>query len=261
MVKKYLGVTIDIHGGGHDLTFPHHECEIAQSEAHTGHPLAKYWMHNGYIHINNEKMSKSLGNSILVRDILTNIDTATLRYFVLSTHYRNPLNFTDDAIAQASKSVERIANCVHNLKHRLSIASSASEVEPTIEVEPAIAAQLARIVAVFNEKMGDDFNTADAITAMFDWVTLTNVCLQNNDASPALLQQLFATFETMNEVLSLYVEKEEELLDAEIEQYIIERTEARKAKQWARADEIRDILTAKGVVLEDTPQGVRWRRL
>ncbi len=261
MVKKYLGVTIDIHGGGHDLTFPHHECEIAQSEAHTGHPLAKYWMHNGYIHINNEKMSKSLGNSILVRDILTNIDTATLRYFVLSTHYRNPLNFTDDAIAQASKSVERIANCVHNLKHRLSIASSACEVEPTIEVEPAIAAQLARIVAVFNEKMGDDFNTADAITAMFDWVTLTNVCLQNNDASPALLQQLFATFETMNEVLSLYVEKEEELLDAEIEQYIIERTEARKAKQWARADEIRDILTAKGVVLEDTPQGVRWRRL
>jgi cysteinyl-tRNA synthetase len=256
MVKKYLGSTIDIHGGGHDLTFPHHECEIAQSEAHTGHPLARYWMHNGYIHINNEKMSKSLGNSILVRDILTQLDTASVRYFVLSTHYRNPLNFSEDSLTQAQKSSERIANCVNNLKHRI----SENEVVTEQPLDAETLGQLERIFSTYSEKMSDDFNTADAITALFEWVSLTNVTLQDAVASPSLLRRLYSVFESMNDVLGIYIEKEIPLLDAEIEQLIAERTEARTAKQWSRADEIRDLLVAKGILLEDTPQGLRWRR-
>jgi cysteinyl-tRNA synthetase len=256
MVKKYLGSTIDIHGGGHDLTFPHHECEIAQSEAHTGHPLARYWMHNGYIHINNEKMSKSLGNSILVRDILTQLDTASVRYFVLSTHYRNPLNFSEDSLTQAQKSSERIANCVNNLKHRI----SENEVVTEQPLDAETLGQLERIFSTYSEKMSDDFNTADAITALFEWVSLTNVTLQDAVASPSLLRRLYSVFESMNDVLGIYIEKEIPLLDAEIEQLIAERTEARIAKQWSRADEIRDLLVAKGILLEDTPQGLRWRR-
>jgi cysteinyl-tRNA synthetase len=268
MVKKYLGTTIDIHGGGHDLTFPHHECEIAQSEAHTGQTLANYWMHNGYIHINNEKMSKSLGNSILVRDLMTQLDVSTMRYFILSTHYRNPLNFTDDAMNQAQKSVERIQNAAHNVQHLLQTMGS-QETIPSHEhssstANPAsseLQQQLARIEAFFHEKMCDDFNTADAITAMFEWVSVANIYLQRTNYEIADLVTLQSTFDKLNNVLGLYRQTTETLLDEEIERLIMERTDARKTKQWVRADEIRDLLTAKGIVLEDTAQGVRWKRL
>jgi cysteinyl-tRNA synthetase len=257
MVKKYLGLTIDIHGGGHDLTFPHHECEIAQSEACNGHALANYWMHNGYIHINNEKMSKSLGNSILVRDILTQVSTPALRYFVLSTHYRNPLNFTDEALAQAEKSVERIANCVENVHHRLSLFEQSGG---DVALDSALAASLASVVALFEEKMNDDFNTADAITAVFEWVSVCNVALQRADITRVDVEAMAATFNTLNQVLSIYMEQAADLLDEEVERLIAERTEARKAKNWSRADDIRQLLTDRGIVLEDTPQGLRWRR-
>lgn len=270
MVKKYLGPTIDIHGGGHDLTFPHHECEIAQSEAHTGQPLAHVWMHNGYIHINDEKMSKSLGNSILVRDMVANLDTADVRYFVLSTHYRNPLNFTDEALEQAKKSTERIANCVQNLAHSIEfVASLLATAQPGAHAESPVngafsadqvMSRLDGIIRFFDEKMSDDFNTADAITAVFEWVSLTNIYLQQPHQELHVLQTLQAQFETMNEVLGVYYAPAEVLLDSEIEQWIQERTDARRNKQWARADEIRDLLTARGILLEDTAQGVRWRR-
>ncbi|REE68869.1 cysteinyl-tRNA synthetase [Paenibacillus taihuensis] len=254
MARKYLGDTLDIHGGGHDLQFPHHECEIAQSEAVTGKPLANYWMHNGFININNEKMSKSLSNGITVQEILTRIKPAVIRYFMLSAHYRSPLNFSDETIAQAENSVERIVNSVANLKHRMSVAVS----EPDESV-PALEARIGDIKAQFNAKMDDDFNTPDAITAMFDLVSEANLYLQRPVASQAALNLLLEAFEGFNRVLGL-LETEEELLDADIDALIVQRTEARKNKDWKRADEIRDQLSALGIVLEDTPQGIRWRR-
>jgi cysteinyl-tRNA synthetase len=205
-------------------------------------------------------MSKSLGNSILVRDIMKQVDTATLRYFMLSTHYRNPLNFSDDSLTQARKSSERIANAVLNLTHRLADLNEHSH-NSLLAGEDQVVAQIERILAFFDEKMSDDFNTADAITALFEWVSVTNVTLQNQAVSQQLLTLLESAFERMNQVLGLYRQQEQELPDAEIEQLIRERTVARQTKQWARADDIRDLLTAKGIALEDTPQGVRWKRV
>ncbi|MBM7569426.1 cysteine--tRNA ligase [Paenibacillus sacheonensis] len=254
MARKYLGETLDIHGGGHDLQFPHHECEIAQSESVTGKPLATYWMHNGYININNEKMSKSLGNGITVQDMLTRIKPAVIRYFMLSAHYRSPLNFSDETIAQAENSIERIANSVANIKHRLEAAVS----EPGEELAP-LKARIEDIKAQFNAKMDDDFNTPDAITAVFELVSEANLHLQRPVVSPEALQLLLAAFEMFDRVLGLLA-ADEALLDEEIDALIVERTEARSSKNWKRADEIRDLLAEKGIVLEDTPQGIRWRR-
>jgi cysteinyl-tRNA synthetase len=254
MARKYLGETLDIHGGGSDLQFPHHECEVAQSECANGKPLAKYWMHNGYIHINNEKMSKSLGNGVNVKDLLKTVKAQTLRFFFLSTHYRNPLNFTDDGLRQAANGLERLQNGLANLRYRLQSADQDGE------PDPRIAEAVARGKAMFVEKMNDDFNTADAITAMFDLVSEANVYLSRPDANAATIRLLIETLEEWDGVLGILAEDGEELLDEEIERLIVERTEARKAKNWARADEIRDLLTAKGILLEDTPQGVRWRR-
>ncbi|MDQ0116399.1 cysteine--tRNA ligase [Paenibacillus harenae] len=257
MARRYLGDTLDIHGGGHDLQFPHHECEIAQSESLSGKPLANYWMHNGYIHINNEKMSKSLGNGIKVIELVKRIKPQAIRYFVLSTHYRSPLNFSDDTIAQALNSVDRIANCAANLKHRLS-----SEGLNDAAIDPALQGKLDDIGSQFHAKMSDDFNTPDAITAVFELVTEANQYMNRNDASAEGLQALLGLLEQLDNVLGLLPaqEADAELLDADIEQLIVERTEARKAKNWARADEIRDLLVEKNIVLEDTPQGIRWRR-
>ncbi|WP_337103225.1 cysteine--tRNA ligase [Paenibacillus sp. YIM B09110] len=257
MARKYLGETLDIHGGGHDLQFPHHECEIAQSESLSGKPLANYWMHNGYIHINNEKMSKSLGNGITVNEIVKRIKPHAIRYFMLSTHYRSPLNFSDETIAQAVNSVERIANCASNLKHRLS-----SEGLSDAAADPALQAKLDEIASQFHAKMSDDFNTPDAITAVFELVTEANQYMNRSDASAEGLQALLALLEQLDNVLGLLPAQEaaNELLDADIDQLIVERTEARKSKNWARADEIRDLLAEKNIVLEDTPQGIRWRR-
>ncbi|WP_042171488.1 cysteine--tRNA ligase [Paenibacillus gorillae] len=259
MARTYLGNTLDIHGGGHDLQFPHHECEVAQSEALTGHPLSNYWMHNGYVHINNEKMSKSLGNGIAVHELVKRVKPNAIRYFMLATHYRSPLNFSDDTIEQAEKSVERIVNCASNLKHRLSaLGAEAAEAAPS-----ELDGKLAAIREQFETKMGDDFSTPDAITAVFELVTEANQYMNRADASAEGLAALLKTLEQMDAVLGLLPQQaaEDGLLDTEIEQLIVDRTEARKSKNWARADEIRDLLTAKGIALEDTPQGIRWRRL
>ncbi|MNJ32462.1 Cysteine--tRNA ligase [compost metagenome] len=255
MSRELLGDTLDIHGGGQDLQFPHHECEIAQSEAATGKPLAKYWMHNGYINIDGEKMSKSLGNGILVKDLRTEYKCEAIRYFMLSTHYRNPLNFSTEIMAQAERSVERIANAAGNLRHRLKAATDGSG-----EVTPEWGAKLRDIRAVFHAKMQDDFNTPDAITAMFEWVNEVNSLLQQPIVYRADLEAAQKLFDEMNSILRIAKEEEAELLDNDIEALIAERVEARKMKNWARADEIRDLLDAQGILLEDTPQGMRWRR-
>jgi cysteinyl-tRNA synthetase len=252
MVRKYLGDTIDIHGGGQDLAFPHHECEIAQSEAVTGKQMAKYWLHNGFLNINNEKMSKSLGNGLLVRDLVQRVKPQAFRYFMLAGHYRNPLNYSDDSIEAATKSAERIHNCYTNLKHRLNAASQG-------DADEGIRARIAEIHATFEEKMNDDFNTPDAITAMFEIVAEANQYLQNERVTAANVQLYLDALARMDAVLGL-LPPEEGLLDEEVERLIAERSDARKAKNWARADEIRDLLTQQGILLEDTPQGLRWRR-
>ena len=253
MARNILGDTLDIHGGGQDLQFPHHECEVAQSEVLTGKPLANYWMHNGFIRIDNEKMSKSLGNGILVKDLRVQYRREAIRYFMLSTHYRNPLNFNEDIMAQAENSVDRIANAVNNVKHRLN----------TVTINEAIPqereAKLAEIRDQFHEKMQDDFNTPDAITAVFEWVNEANMLLQAEVVNRAELEAMLALFDEMNGVLRVYTEEQDDL-HSDVEKLIQERAEARKAKDWARSDEIRDELAAMGIVIEDTPQGVRWRR-
>ncbi|RTE05032.1 cysteine--tRNA ligase [Paenibacillus whitsoniae] len=254
MVRKYLGETIDIHGGGQDLTFPHHECEIAQTEAVTGHPMANYWLHNAFLNIDNEKMSKSLGNGILIRDLLKQMKPQVFRFFMLAAHYRNPLNFSDESLKQAANSLERIQNAYDNLKHRLNTASA------TGEVDSAITARIQEINGQFVDKMNDDFNTPDAITAVFELVSEANHYLQQERVHSEAVQQFMAQLERFDAVLGLLSQAADELLDAEIEKLIVERTEARKSKNWARADEIRDLLTEKGIFLEDTPQGIRWRR-
>jgi len=256
MARKYLGDTLDIHGGGHDLQFPHHECEIAQSESLTGKPLANYWMHNGYIHIKNEKMSKSLGNGVSVNQLLERHRAESIRYFVLSTHYRNPLNFTEEIMEQASHAVERIETCLANVKHRLGSTVEADADRGT----SAYRLKLASILQEFRSKMNDDFNTADAITALFDWVTETNHLLQLDHVDHTDLMESLAIFTSMNEVLGLAQTTDNELLDEEVDALIVERNEARQQKNWGRADEIRDLLSEQGILLEDTPQGLRWRR-
>lgn len=255
MARHYLGDTLDIHGGGQDLQFPHHECECAQSEALTGQPLSRYWMHNGYIRINNEKMSKSLGNGILVKDLRAQYKKEAIRYFMLSSHYRNPLNFNEETMNQAEKSVERIANAVANVTHRLKTALPGDG-----QVGHELESRLQQIQVQFREKMDDDFNTPDAITALFDWVSEANQTVQREVVSTAELTALLEIFEGMNSVLRLYDASSSQLLDEEVEQLIAERVEARQSKNWSRADEIRDLLAEQGILLEDTAQGMRWRR-
>ncbi|OAS23206.1 cysteine--tRNA ligase [Paenibacillus oryzisoli] len=254
MVRKYLGETIDIHGGGQDLTFPHHECEIAQTEAVTGHPMANYWLHNAFLNIDNEKMSKSLGNGILIRDLIKQIKPQVFRFFMLSAHYRNPLNFSDESLKQATNALERIQNAYDNMKHRLATASA------TGEVEAGITDKLQSISNQFVDKMNDDFNTPDAITAVFDLVAEANLYLQQERVNAEAVKLFIEQLEAFDATLGILSQQGDELLDEEIEQLIIERTESRKSKNWARADEIRDRLTEKGIFLEDTPQGIRWRR-
>lgn len=257
MARTYLGDTLDIHGGGQDLQFPHHECEVAQSEALTGKPLANYWMHNGYIRINNEKMSKSLGNGVLVKDLREQYPKEVIRYFMLSTHYRNPLNYSDEVMDQAKSSVDRLTNAAGNVKHRLSTAVGLPNEAPSEEV----GARMSAILGEFHEKMQDDFNTPDAITAMFLWASEVNQLLQAASIPAADLQVVLGAFEEMNGVLRIVgATGADEMLDEEIERLIAERAEARKNKNWARADEIRDMLAAEGIILEDTAQGMRWRR-
>lgn len=255
MSKKYLGEQIDIHAGGEDLVFPHHENEIAQSEAANGKEFARYWMHNAFLNIDNRKMSKSLGNFRTVREISEQYDLQVLRFFMLSAHYRSPLNFSADLMEASKNGLERIVNAVDNLKHLMGVAADI----PMTEKEAEVFAKTEEFVKNFEAAMEDDFNTADAIAAIFDLVkyTNTNVSAEN---SKECLKKYFDLIVKLSDVLGLIVDKEEELLDEEIEKLIVERQAARKAKDFARADAIRDELLSKGIILKDTREGVQWKK-
>ena len=254
MSKKYLGEEIDIHGGGEDLVFPHHENEIAQSEAASGKPFAKYWMHNAFLNIDNKKMSKSAGNFFTVRDISEKYDLQVLRFFMLSAHYRSPLNFSAELMEAAQNGYDRIVTSVSNLNFLLQNAAG----EMT-EEEKKLAKEAEGFIAKFDEAMDDDFNTADAIAAIFELVKFANTNAKEG-SSKAFVQALKDEIVTLSDICGLIVEKKEEMLDGDIEALIAERQAARKEKNFKRADEIRDELLAKGIILEDTREGVKWKR-
>ncbi|MGN0710273.1 MAG: cysteine--tRNA ligase [Anaerovoracaceae bacterium] len=252
MSKKYLGETIDIHAGGQDLAFPHHENEIAQSEAHNGKPFSNYWMHNGYITIDNEKMSKSKGNFFTVRDILQKYSGEVIRFFLLSGHYRNPINFSDELMEQAKNGLARMQNAKANLKH---LAENGKDGGMTAEEEDIIKG-FDKYRQKFIDAMEDDLNTADAITAVFELVTAINTAVKDG-ASKEFAKAALEVLAELTTVLGLLQAEEDESIDPEIEALVEERQQARKEKNFARADEIRDLLKAKGIVLKDTPQGVQ----
>ena len=255
MSKKYLGEQIDIHAGGEDLVFPHHENEIAQSEAANGKEFAKYWMHNAFLNIDNRKMSKSLGNFRTVREISEQYDLQVLRFFMLSAHYRSPLNFSADLMEASKNGLERIVNAADNLKF---LKKNAAD-EKMTEEENKLFTQTDAFVADFERAMEDDFNTADAIAAVFDLVKFAN-SNTDSESSAEYLGKLFDLLVKLTDVLGLIVDKKEDILDEDIEKLIEERQAARKAKDFARADAIRDELLEKGIVLKDTREGVQWKR-
>ena len=255
MSKKYLGEQIDIHGGGEDLIFPHHENEIAQSEACSGKEFANYWMHNAFLNINNHKMSKSAGNFFTVRDIIKRYDPQVLRMFMLSAHYRSPLNFSDDLMEAAKAGYERIVTCVSNLNFILEKDRAA---DMTAQ-EQELLKQALDMRGRFESVMEDDFNTADAISVIFDLVRFAN-SNTNEESARTFLEALRSEIIELAGVCGLIVERREELQDAEIEQLIADRQKARKDKDFARADEIRMELLEKGIVLEDTREGVKWKK-
>ena len=255
MSRKYLGEQIDIHAGGEDLIFPHHENEIAQSEAANGKEFARYWMHNAFLNIDNRKMSKSLGNFRTVREISEQYDLQVLRFFMLSAHYRSPLNFSAELMEASKNGLERILNATDNLKHL--IASVAAE-EMSAEEKEAFSKTNA-YVEEFEKAMDDDFNTADAIAAIFELVKYANTTA-TAESSKEYLRGLLDRIVKLGDVLGLILDKKEELLDADIEKLIEERQAARKAKDFARADAIRDELLEKGIILKDTREGVQWKK-
>ena len=254
MAKKYLGETIDIHAGGQDLSFPHHENEIAQSEALSGKTFSNYWMHNGYINIDNEKMSKSLGNFVLVHDIIKLIDPMLLRFFMLSVHYRHPINYSEELLQEAKNGFERIKTAYQNLKHRLESSTNLTEEDEKwlkeIEDEKH----------VFIKVMDDDFNTANAISVLYQLAKSANQYLLESHTSTKVINQFLQTFDELSNVLGINLVKEEAMLDEEIEALIQKRTEARKNRDFALADQIRDQLKDLNIIIEDTPQGIRWKR-
>ena len=255
MSKKYLGDEIDIHAGGEDLIFPHHENEIAQSEAANGCEFSKYWMHNGFLNINNKKMSKSLGNFFTVRDISEKYDLQVLRFFMLSAHYRSPLNFSDDLMESAKNGLERIITSGAKIRD---IISNGKDGKVT-DAEAKLLDEAKEYITKFEEAMDDDFNTADALAAIFELVKFVNSNAKA-ESSKAFLEALKQEIVTLSDICGLIVDKKAEMLDSDIEALIEERQAARKAKNFARADEIRDELLAKGIVLEDTREGVKWKR-
>ena len=255
MSKKYLGEQIDIHAGGEDLIFPHHENEIAQSEAANGKEFARYWMHNGFLNIDNRKMSKSLGNFFTVREISEKYDLQVLRFFMLSAHYRSPLNFSAELMEAAKSGLERIVNSASNLKFLVQNSSA----EKMTEEENRMFEETSEYVKDFERAMDDDFNTADAIAAIFDLVKYINTHTDEN-SSKEYLEKLHKRLSDLADVLGVIVDKDEEILDEDIEALIQERQDARKEKNFARADQIRDELLSKGIILEDTREGVKWRR-
>lgn len=254
MAKKYLGETIDIHAGGQDLTFPHHENEIAQSEAMTGKTFAKYWMHNGYINIDNEKMSKSLGNFVLTKDLIAQYKPQVLRFFMLSVHYRHPINFTEELLESAKNSLDRIQTAYHNLEHRKSASLNLTE-DNAEWLE-----KIADFKRDFEKEMDDDFNTANAISVLFELSKEANIYLNEPQTKLAVIEAFQDAIMELLEILGINLDTDKELLDEEIETLITERNEARKNRDFAKADEIRDLLKEKSIILEDTAQGVRWKR-
>ncbi|WP_462412541.1 cysteine--tRNA ligase [Neobacillus sp. Marseille-QA0830] len=253
MAKKYLGDTIDIHAGGQDLTFPHHENEIAQSEALTGKTFARYWMHNGYINIDNEKMSKSLGNFVLVHDIIKQHDPQVLRLFMLSVHYRNPINYSQELLESTKAAFERLETSYQNLKHRR--GASTNLTDNNQEWLDKIAA----LQNEFIEAMDDDFNTAKAISVLFDLSKLANYYLLEKNTAVEVIDRFTGQFEELFAVLGLKLEKEE-MLDEEIDALIEKRNQARKDRNFQLSDQIRNQLKDMNIILEDTPQGTRWKR-
>lgn len=256
MSKKYLGEEIDIHAGGEDLVFPHHENEIAQSECCNGKIFARYWLHNAFLNIDNKKMSKSLGNFRTVREISQQYDLQVLRFFMLSAHYRSQLNFSADLMEAAKNAYERIVNCVDTLKDHL----SRMQKQNLLDEETALKEETQGYVTKFEEAMEDDFNTADGIAAVFELVKFANTRV-TAESSKEFGQYVLHTITKLCDVLGLIVEKEDEILDQEIEELIEKRQQARKEKDFQKADQIRDELLARGIMLKDTREGVKWKRV
>ena len=255
MSKRYLGEQIDIHAGGEDLIFPHHENEIAQSECASGKEFAHYWMHNAFLNIDNKKMSKSLGNFFTVRDISEKYDLQVLRLFMLSAHYRSPLNFSAELMEAAGNSLERIRRAAARLNDLLTAnAGNAAGSDDEAKI-----AEIRAFVDKFDEKMDDDANTADALSVIFDLVRFANINI-TEESSPAVTKAAFDTLNELCDILGIIALKKEEMLDADIEALIEERQAARKARNFKRADEIRDQLKDMGIVLMDTKDGVKWSR-
>ena len=255
MSKKYLGEQIDIHAGGEDLIFPHHENEIAQSEAANDKTFANYWMHNGFLNIDNKKMSKSLGNFFTVREIGEKYDLQVLRFFMLSAHYRSPINFSAELMEASKNGLERIITCAERLKDLLNKVSG----DALTEAEQENKKNVDELVAKFETAMDDDFNTADAVSAIFELVKLAN-STANEESTRAYAELLAGTIEKLSDVLGIITERKAEVLDSEVEELIAARQRARKEKNFALADEIRQKLLDMGIVLEDTREGVKWKR-
>lgn len=255
MAKKYLGDKIDIHAGGEDLVFPHHENEIAQSEAANGEEFAKYWLHNAFLNIDNKKMSKSLGNFFTVREVGEKYDLQVLRFFMLSAHYRSPLNFSADLMEASKNGLDRIVTAVDNLK----FLEGKTAVAAMTEAEAAAFAKTDQFVTSYETAMDDDFNTADAISSIFELVKYVNTNT-GEESSKEYLGKLTERITMLADILGLIISKDKELLAEDIEALIEERQNARKEKNFARADEIRDELLEKGIVLEDTREGVKWKK-
>lgn len=255
MAKKYLGDQIDIHAGGEDLIFPHHENEIAQSEAANGKPFATYWMHNAFLNIDNKKMSKSLGNFFTVREIGEKFDLQVLRFFMLSAHYRSPLNFSAELMEASKNGLDRILNAVEHLND-LAQTAAGTDITPEENTHMEAAGEL---ITKFETAMDDDFNTADAISAIFELVKLSN-STTGADSSRVYVTDMQQTIERLCDVMGIITARKAEVLDAEVEAMIAERQQARKDKDFARADEIRRQLLDQGIILEDTREGVKWKR-
>ncbi|MCH1958828.1 cysteine--tRNA ligase [Romboutsia hominis] len=255
MSKRYLGETIDIHAGGQDLTFPHHENEIAQSEARSGKTFSNYWVHNGYININNEKMSKSLGNFFTVREISEKYDLEIVRFFMLSAHYRNPVNFSDEMLAQAKAGLERLYNAKEKLEFTIENLKEGS----LTEGEKDLVSELNSYREKFINAMEDDLNTADAISAIFELSKFINTNV-NENSSLEFAKLCLDEFNELTSVLNIVNKKNDDILDEEIENLIQKRVDAKKNKDYKLADEIRQELLEKGIILEDTRQGTKWKR-
>lgn len=256
MSRKYVGDTLDIHAGGEDLIFPHHENEIAQSEASNGTPFANYWMHNAFLNIDNKKMSKSAGNFFTVREIGEKFPLQVLRFFMLSVHYRSPLNFSDTLVQSAKNGLERILTAV---EHAQEIVDGLAKDDARKAEEESSYQKLQELVQKYEDAMEDDFNTADAIAAIFEMVKLSNITVAK-ESSYTYAKEMLDTIEGLCDVLGIITRKQDDILDSDIEELIEQRQQARKNKDFARADAIRDELLERGIILKDTREGVKWSR-